>query len=178
MLTPSAQRFLDRQTARHGRTASAAYSAPGVLVSYDAIRSVTCSYHGVPLDRVLSKTRRRVVVDPRQQAVFIAEYLTGMPALHLAAEFGMRDHGAVHYARKQVAGLYEMDREYRRRMVEMCAGLDMTEQDVDEMVADRAAMIAERKRGSQHHHGRRHGVARQSECKEVKTVRTNTHEHD
>jgi chromosomal replication initiator protein len=92
-------------------------------LSLDAVIRATCEYYGVPLDDVLSASRKRVVVMPRQVAMYLARTETDASLPQIGARLGNRDHTTVMYGYEKVASLAETDTEIRRAIMDIKSSL-------------------------------------------------------
>jgi chromosomal replication initiator protein len=92
-------------------------------LSLDAVIRATCEYYGVPLDDVLSASRKRVVVMPRQVAMYLARTETDASLPQIGARLGNRDHTTVMYGYEKVASLAETDTESRRAIMDIKSSL-------------------------------------------------------
>jgi chromosomal replication initiator protein len=74
-----------------------------VTPTITAIQDAACAHFGLTRDELLSASRAKRVVWPRQAAMYLAKELTEHSLPFIAREFGGRDHTTVMHACKRVA---------------------------------------------------------------------------
>ena len=82
-------------------------------VTINYIHKIVCDYFKVPEDLLLTKTRKRNVVQARQIAMFFSKQMTGGSLASIGNHFGGKDHGTVMYACKTVVNLSEIDKQFK-----------------------------------------------------------------
>ncbi len=88
-------------------------------LSIDYIQKVVCDYFGIPIDLVLSKTRKREIVQARQVAMFFSKSLTKSSLTTIGSRIGGKDHATVLHACKTVNNLIETDKHFRLQIEEI-----------------------------------------------------------
>lgn len=83
-------------------------------VSIDYIQKSVCDYFQMDLETLLSKTRRRHIVQARQLAMFFAKKYTKTSLASIGSQIGDRDHATVLHACKTVDNLYATDKQFRK----------------------------------------------------------------
>ncbi|MEH0007636.1 MAG: chromosomal replication initiator protein DnaA [Flavobacteriales bacterium] len=81
-------------------------------ISIEYIQQVVCDYFDMPKDLLVSKTRRREVVQARQLAMFFSKKLTKNSLARIGKQIGNRDHATVLHAVKTVTNLSETDKTF------------------------------------------------------------------
>ena len=92
-------------------------------LSVDDIISAVCNRYGVKAKELMSKSRKQVVVLPRQLAMYLIHKYTDMSYSQLGRLFGKRDHSTVLYACNQMAHRISVDKQFRREVEELEAAL-------------------------------------------------------
>ena len=82
-------------------------------ITINYIHKTVCDYFKVPESLLLTKTRKRDVVQARQIAMFFSKQMTDGSLASIGEHFGGKDHGTVIYACKTVSNLSEIDKQYR-----------------------------------------------------------------
>ncbi len=88
-------------------------------LSIDYIQKVVCDYFGIPIDLVLSKTRKREIVQARQVAMFFSKTLTKSSLTTIGSRIGGKDHATVLHACKTVNNLIETDKHFKLQIEEI-----------------------------------------------------------
>ncbi|PJB12899.1 MAG: chromosomal replication initiator protein DnaA [Flavobacteriales bacterium CG_4_9_14_3_um_filter_40_17] len=83
-------------------------------ISIDYIQKAVCDYFQMDLETLLSKTRRRHIVQARQLAMFFAKKYTKTSLASIGSQIGDRDHATVLHACKTVDNLYTTDKQFRK----------------------------------------------------------------
>ena len=82
-------------------------------VSLEDIQRVTAAYYQVSTAAMLSRSRRRTLVRPRQMAMTLARELTRHSLPEIGKAFGGRDHTTVIHAHRRINALSQTDPEAR-----------------------------------------------------------------
>ena len=82
-------------------------------ISIDYIQQVVCDYFDLPKDLVVSKTRKREIVQARQLAMFFSKQMTKSSLANIGKLIGNRDHATVLHACKTVKNLNETDKTFQ-----------------------------------------------------------------
>ncbi len=88
-------------------------------LSIDYIQKVVCDYFNIPIDLVLSKTRKREIVQARQVAMFFSKSLTKSSLTTIGSRIGGKDHATVLHACKTVNNLIDTDKHFRLQIEEI-----------------------------------------------------------
>jgi chromosomal replication initiator protein len=67
----------------------------------------------MPVDSLLSKTRKREVVQARQIAMFFSKNLTKSSLASIGSQIGQKDHATVLHACKTVNNLMDTDKQFK-----------------------------------------------------------------
>ncbi len=82
-------------------------------VTVDGIIDEVCANMNIPKDRILSKERKREVVQARQVAMYLAKQHTQSPLASIGLALGGRNHATVLHACKTISNMMEMDKNFR-----------------------------------------------------------------
>jgi chromosomal replication initiator protein len=82
-------------------------------ITIDYIQKIVCDYFNMPVDSLLSKTRKREVVQARQIAMFFSKSLTKSSLASIGLQIGHKDHATVLHACKTVHNLIDTDKQFK-----------------------------------------------------------------
>ncbi len=85
------------------------YYKKRVIINLETIMTFVCEYFKIKEDDLLSKTRMKNILMPRQIAMFLSRELTNNSLHSIAVKFGGKDHTTVLYACKKIKNLYTTD---------------------------------------------------------------------
>lgn len=88
-------------------------------VSLDRIQDVVCSHFGITREAMLSKTRKREIVQARQIAMYLGRNLTKTSLAAIGAQIGGKDHATVLHACNTVNDLIETDRNFKQHVLDI-----------------------------------------------------------
>jgi chromosomal replication initiator protein len=88
-------------------------------ISIDYIQKVVCSYFNVPVEMLLSSTRKREIVQARQVAMYFSKNLTKSSLATIGSQIGDKDHATVLHACKTVNNLLETDKRFKLQIDEI-----------------------------------------------------------
>ncbi|MFI3319943.1 MAG: chromosomal replication initiator protein DnaA [Rikenellaceae bacterium] len=88
-------------------------------ITIKLINDEVCKYLGQPLERLLSKERKREVVQARQIAMYLAKQHTQLPLASIGSAIGGRNHATVLHACKSVVNMMETDKSFRHIVEEI-----------------------------------------------------------
>jgi len=88
-------------------------------LSVDYILQVVSDYYHLDVNDILSKTRKREVVQVRQVAMYFARNLANKSYKCIGTMLGKKDHATVLHACKTVSDLMETDRRFKKQMKEL-----------------------------------------------------------
>lgn len=84
-------------------------------VSIDTVQKVVCDYFGITRDALLSKSRKRQIVQARQIAMYMSRMLVKNSSLAtIGAELGGKDHATVLHACSTVGDLMATDKAFKQ----------------------------------------------------------------
>ena len=85
-----------------------------VDVSIDKVQKVVCDYFNITKDDLLSKTRKRQIVQARQIAMYMSRSLINCSLSTIGAEIGGKDHATVLHACNTVNDLMATDKIFKQ----------------------------------------------------------------
>lgn len=88
-------------------------------LSLDKIQDAVCGYFGITRDLMLSKTRKREIVQARQIAMYLGRSLTKVSLAAIGAQIGGKDHATVLHACNTVNDLIATDRSFKQYVVDI-----------------------------------------------------------
>ncbi|MCL2501565.1 MAG: chromosomal replication initiator protein DnaA [Bacteroidales bacterium] len=88
-------------------------------VSVSDIQKEVCSYFGLQSEHLLSKTRKREIVQARQIAMYLSRSMTKTSLASIGSQIGGKDHATVLHACNTVCDLMDTDRQFRQYVVEI-----------------------------------------------------------
>lgn len=94
-------------------------------LSIEYIQKVVSEYFNVPIELILSKTRKREIVQARQVAMYFSKNLTKSSLTTIGAKIGGKDHATVLHACKTVNNLIDTDKRFRVQIEEIGKKLKM-----------------------------------------------------
>lgn len=84
-------------------------------ISIDKVQKAVCEYFNITRDDILSKSRKRQIVQARQIAMYLSRNLINNCSLStIGAEIGGKDHATVLHACTTVADLMSTDKTFRK----------------------------------------------------------------
>ena len=90
-----------------------------VEISVNEIQKEVCNYFGLPPENLLSKTRKREIVQARQIAMYLSRNLTKTSLASIGAQIGGKDHATVLHACNTVCDLMDTDRRFRQYVIDI-----------------------------------------------------------
>lgn len=94
-------------------------------LSIEYIEKVVSEYFNVPIELILSKTRKREIVQARQVAMYFSKNLTKSSLTTIGSKIGGKDHATVLHACKTVNNLIDTDKRFRMQIEEIGKKLKM-----------------------------------------------------
>lgn len=88
-------------------------------ISIDYIQKVVCNFFDIPVQMLLSNTRKREIVQARQVAMYYSKTLTKSSLASIGAQIGGKDHATVLHACKTVNNLLDTDKQFKTQMEEI-----------------------------------------------------------
>ncbi len=83
-------------------------------ISLERIQNEVCGYFKITRELMLSKTRKREIVQARQIAMYLGRNLTKTSLAAIGAQIGGKDHATVLHACNTVSDLIETDRNFKQ----------------------------------------------------------------
>ena len=88
-------------------------------VTIDKVQKVVCDYFNITRDDLLSKTRKRQIVQARQIAMYLCKQHTKSPLTVIGSSIGGRNHATVLHSCKAVADMIDTDKQFKAQMEEI-----------------------------------------------------------
>lgn len=88
-------------------------------ISIKKIQSTVCEYFGIPADVLVSKTRKREIVQARQIAMYLGRSLTANSLTAIGSQIGGKDHATVLHACNTVTDLISTDRSFKQYVTDI-----------------------------------------------------------
>lgn len=88
-------------------------------ISLERIQNEVCGYFNITRDLMLSKTRKREIVQARQIAMYLGRNLTKTSLAAIGAQIGGKDHATVLHACNTVSDLIETDRNFKQYVADI-----------------------------------------------------------
>ncbi|MCL2727611.1 MAG: chromosomal replication initiator protein DnaA [Bacteroidales bacterium] len=88
-------------------------------ISVNEIQKEVCNYFELKPEDLLSKTRKREIVQARQIAMYLSRNLTKTSLASIGVQIGGKDHATVLHAYNTVCDLMDTDRRFRQYVVEI-----------------------------------------------------------
>lgn len=89
------------------------------VITIEMIRDRVCEYFNLPVDAILTKSRKMEVVQARQIAMYLSKQMTQKSLSAIGQCIGKRDHATVLHACKKVVDLMETDKQYKKSVEEI-----------------------------------------------------------
>ena len=83
-------------------------------VTIDKVQKVVCDYFNITRDALISKTRKRQIVQARQIAMYMARNLINCSLSTIGSEIGGKDHATVLHACTTVNDLMSTDKTFKQ----------------------------------------------------------------
>lgn len=88
-------------------------------ISIDYIQKVISDYFNIPVEMIVSKTRKREIVQARQLAMFFSKKYTKSSLATIGLHCGNKDHATVLHACKTVSNLVDTDKQFNNYVSEL-----------------------------------------------------------
>ena len=88
-------------------------------ISLKMIQKTVCEYFGITQDSIMSKTRKREIVQARQIAMYLSRSMTKISLASIGAQIGGKDHATVLHACNTVSDLIETNKSFRQYVVDI-----------------------------------------------------------
>jgi chromosomal replication initiator protein len=82
-------------------------------ISIDYIQKIVSDYFHMPIELMVSKTRKREIVQARQIAMYFAREFTSESLAAIGSQIGGKDHATVMHAHNTVNDLIETDKRFK-----------------------------------------------------------------
>ncbi len=82
-------------------------------ISFEKIRDSVCEYFNLTQEAILSKTRKRAIVQARQITMYLARSLTKTSLASIGSKMGGKDHATVLHACSTVKDLMDTDKKFK-----------------------------------------------------------------
>lgn len=83
-------------------------------ISLKIIQKTVCEYFGITQDSIISKTRKREIVQARQIAMYLTRNMTKTSLASIGQQIGGKDHATVLHACNTVTDLIATDKNFRQ----------------------------------------------------------------
>lgn len=90
-----------------------------VEITIDKIEKAVCDYFNITIDDLLSKTRKRQIVQARQIAMYMSRNLMNCSLSTIGAEIGGKDHATVLHACTTVSDLMATDKVFKQYVTDI-----------------------------------------------------------
>ncbi len=88
-------------------------------ITIDKIQTIVCEHFDLELATLVSKSRKREIVQARQIAMYLAKYNTRESLQNIGRKIGQRDHATVLHACKTVSNLMDTDKSFKAGLKEL-----------------------------------------------------------
>jgi chromosomal replication initiator protein len=86
-------------------------------LSINEIQKVVCNYFHIPPENLLSKTRKREIVQARQIAMYLSRSMTKASLSSIGAQIGGKDHATVLHSYNTVCDLIDTDKHFKQHVL-------------------------------------------------------------
>ena len=88
-------------------------------ISINDIQKTVCNFFNLSPEALMSKTRKREIVQARQIAMYLSKSMTKASLASIGAQIGGKDHATVLHACKTVKDLIETDKHFRQYIIDI-----------------------------------------------------------
>ena len=88
-------------------------------ITIDKIQNIVCDHFNLSIDTLLSKSRKREIVQARQITMYLSKYYTRESLQNIGRKIGDRDHATVLHACKTVSNLMDTDKVFNAGLKEL-----------------------------------------------------------
>jgi chromosomal replication initiator protein len=88
-------------------------------ITIDEIKKIVCEYYELTLDKLLSNTRKREIILPRQIAMYLSKNHTKYSSAQIGDQIGGKDHTTVLHAWKTVKNLIDTNKAFKKTMEDL-----------------------------------------------------------
>jgi len=83
-------------------------------LNIEKVQAVVCEYFSITRDMLLSKSRKRQIVQARQIAMYLSRTMLNCSLSTIGSELGGKDHATVLHACNTVSDLISLDKTFRK----------------------------------------------------------------
>ena len=83
------------------------------------VQKTVCEYFNIPKEILISKSRKRQIVQARQIAMYMSRTLVGCSLSSIGAELGGKDHATVLHACNTVTDLMQTDKMFKQYVTDI-----------------------------------------------------------
>lgn len=83
------------------------------------VQKTVCEYFNIPKEILISKSRKRQIVQARQIAMYMSRTLVGCSLSSIGAELGGKDHATVLHACNTVTDLMQTDKMFKQYVADI-----------------------------------------------------------
>ncbi len=95
-------------------------------INIGLIQKIVSEHYEISIEKLISASRRRVLVEARQIAMFLTKELTKLPLKNIGEAFGNRDHSTVIYSCSSVQNLMDTDEKVKSDVEEIMKKIQLT----------------------------------------------------
>lgn len=88
-------------------------------ITIDKVQKAVCDYFNITRDTLLSKSRKRQIVQARQIAMYVSRSLINCSLATIGAELGGKDHATVLHACTTVSDLMTIDKSFKQYVTDI-----------------------------------------------------------
>ena len=88
-------------------------------LTLDKVQKTVCDYFNITKEVLISKSRKRQIVQARQIAMYMSRNLMGCSLSTIGAEMGGKDHATVLHACMTVSDLMETDKSFKQYVTDI-----------------------------------------------------------
>ena len=88
-------------------------------LTIEKVQKAVCEYFNITRDTLLSKSRKRQIVQARQIAMYMSRNLINCSLATIGAEIGGKDHATVLHACTTVSDLMTIDKSFRQYVTDI-----------------------------------------------------------
>ena len=92
-------------------------------ITIEAIQKVVCEQFGLRFVEIKAKNNSRVIVFPRQIAMYLAKHLTDASLPEIGRQFGGKHHTTVLHSVEKIEGARKIDKDLNRVLNKLIEGL-------------------------------------------------------
>jgi hypothetical protein len=85
-------------------------------VTIDDVKNLVCTEYALSPDVLIKKTRKRVIVEPRQVALYLCKLFVKESLKSIGQYFNKKDHTTVRYSYLKIKDLMDVDEDFRKKI--------------------------------------------------------------